>query len=475
MSKTPILTREEFDKIYDQGREATYALFMSLVRRIETLEQRLGLNSTNSSKPPSSDGLAKPKPKPKSFRERTGKQNGGQEGHTGTTLSPKQDPDIIITHEPERCSHCGCDLSGETGTIVQKRQVADLPEIELHYPEHQVVENECPHCHLKNQGELPKGIDDAAVQYGPRVLALLVYLSVGQFLSHERIVETCDAICGFAPSEGTVHKALESCYEGLEPFEEEVKAKLKEAEVLHCDETGIRMEGRTGWLHVASNEDLTCYHVDEKRGKDALDRIDLLPGYEGTVIHDCFSSYFQYDISHGLCNAHILRELRYVWEEMGQPWALELSNLLKEGSSKKEESGIPNAEEYAEYERKYMEILSRGKEQQPPPIPKQEGQRGREAKSKSLNLIERLERHRESVLAYLRKEEVPFTNNQAEQDIRMTKVKMKVSGGFRTKEGACMFARIRSAISTMKKQGRKVFASLQSVFMGLPLETSSPK
>ena len=319
---------------------------------------------------------------------------------------------------------------------------------------------------------MPKGIDDAAVQYGPRVLTFLVYMSVGQFLSYERIVETCEAIFDFAPSEGTVHKALETCHEELAQFEEEVKAKLKEAEVLHCDETGIRMEGKTGWLHVASNEDLTYYHVDEKRGKDAFDRIDLLSGYKGTAIHDCLPSYFQYDISHGLCNAHILRELRYVWEEMNQPWALEMSNQLKAGLLKKEESGIPEAEEYAEYERSYMEILLRGKEQQPPPIPKPEGQNGREAKSKSLNLIERLERHREWVLAYLREEEVPFTNNQAEQDIRMTKVKMKVSGGFRAKEGACMFARIRAAISTIQKQGRKVFASLQSVFMGVPLKTS---
>jgi transposase len=475
MSKTPILTREEFHKIYEQGEEATYALFMSLVRRIEALEQRLGINSTNSSKPPSSDGLAKPNPKPKSLRERTGKKTGGQEGHTGTTLSPKENPDVIIIHELERCSCCGCDLSRETGMVIQKRQVADLPKIVLQYTEHRIVEKECPHCHQKNQGEIPKGIDDSAVQYGPRVLALLVYLSVEQFLSYERIVETCEAMFGFRPSEGTVHKALNTCHEELTLFEEEVKAKLKEAEVLHCDETGIRMGGKTGWLHVASTKDLTYYHVDEKRGKEAFDRIGLLSGYGGTAIHDCLSSYFQYDISHGLCNAHILRELKYVLEEMGQSWALEMSNLLKAGLSKKERSGIPEAEEYAEYEQSYMKILSEGKERQPPASPKREGQKGREAKSKSLNLIERMERHRESLLAYLREEEVPFTNNQAERDIRMTKVKMKVSGGFRTKEGACMFARIRAAISTMQKQGRKIFDSLQSVFMSIPLHLSSPE
>jgi transposase len=472
MPKTVILTREEFHKIYEQGEEAIYAFVLSLMRRIEVLEQRLGLNSTNSSKPPSSDGLAKPKPKPKSSRERTGKQNGGQKGHAGTTLLPKENPDIIIIHEPERCSCCGHDLSTETGTVIHKHQVADLPEIDLQYTEHRMVEKECPHCHQKNQGELPKGIDDAAVQYGPRVLAFFVYLSVAQFMSYERIVETCEAMFGFAPSEGTVHKALETCYEELAPFEEEVKEKLKDAEVLHCDETGIRMEGKTGWFHVASDEDLTYYHVDEKRGKDAIDRIGLLPVYDGTVIHDCLPSYFQYDVSHGLCNAHILRELRYIWEEMGQSWALEMSDLLKEGLLEKEERGIPNTERYAEYERRYMEILSRGKKQQPPPVPKPEGQRGREAKSKSLNLIERLERHRESVLAYLRKEEVPFTNNRAEQDIRMAKVKMKVSGGFRTKKGACIFARIRAAISTMQKQGRKIFAALQSIFRGIPLNLS---
>jgi len=161
MTKTPKLTREEFDKLYEEGKEAVYAFILSLLTRIEALEQRLGMNSTNSSKPPSSDGFAKPKPK--SLREKTGKKPGGQEGHPGTTLEPKENPDVIIKHEPQQCS-CGCDLSDIPGVVVQKHQVADLPKIELNYTEHQVLEKECPHCHQKNQGQLPNGIEDAAVQ-----------------------------------------------------------------------------------------------------------------------------------------------------------------------------------------------------------------------------------------------------------------------------------------------------------------------
>jgi len=190
----------------------------------------------------------------------------------------------------------------------------------------------------------------------------------------------------------------------------------------------------------------------------------LLSGYKGTVVHDCWSAYFQYEASHSICNAHVLRELKYVSEEMKQPWAEEMAKHLKTGLKMKEEKGIPNEQEYEEHEKKYTEILERGKTQQPQELPKTEAHRGREAKSKSQNLINRLERHRDSVLAYLRKEKVPFTNNRAEQAIRMVKVKEKVSGGFRTRKGARIFARIRGAISTFKKRGLKLFDGLKAAF-----------
>jgi transposase len=258
---------------------------------------------------------------------------------------------------------------------------------------------------------------------------------------------------------------LEDCYEALEPFEEEVKAKLQEAEVLHCDETGCRVEGKTNWMHVGRTETETDYHVDEKRGKEALDRMDILPDYKGTVVHDCWKSYFQYEeASHGICNAHVLRELKYVSEEMNQSWAVNMAEHLKAGLKMKEEKGIPNEQEYEEYVKKYREILENGKAQQPQGPPKPEGRRGREAKSKSQNLLDRLERYEENVLAFLRKEEVPFTNNQAEQAIRMVKVKEKVSGGFRSRKGARIFARIRGVISTFKKRGLKIFDELKAAF-----------
>jgi transposase len=486
MFETPTITREEFDKIYDEGKDAMFHFFQSIIAvlqsqnqklqsRIEELEHRQKMNSTNSSKPPSSDGLAKPKPKPRSLREPSDKKPGGQEGHVGTTLSPKEVPDVIQRHEPQQCSHCGQILSGVEGTVIKRSQVADLPEIVLEFTEHQAIEKECPNCHHKNQGELPEWMKDVQVQYGPRVHALLTYLNVEQILPYERIVQMCEDVFGFSPSEGTVHTAIEDCYTALETVEEETKEKLKEEEVIHCDETGVRMEGKTGWLHVVSTEDWTYYHVDDKRGKDALERIGILGEYKGTVIHDCYSSYFQFDVSHGLCNAHLLRELRYIWEEMNQSWAKEMMELLIGGLNEKKEKGIPDEEGYAEYEKQYMEILNKGKGQQPPPTPKPEGQRGKEAKSKSLNLIERMERHRDAVLAFLKKENVPFTNNQAERDIRMAKVKMKMSGGFRTRKGACMFARIRAVISTLRKQGKRIFAGLQSIFMGKSPDLSSPE
>jgi transposase len=239
---------------------------------------------------------------------------------------------------------------------------------------------------------------------------------------------------------------MENCYERLESFEEEVKEKLKSAEVLHCDETGIRMEGKTGWFHTASTEDFTYYEVDDKRGKAALDRIGILEGYKGTVIHDCLPAYFQYEVLHGLCNAHLLRELKYVWEEMKQNWALEMSELLKGFQKEKSSKGIPDEAGYEERIKAYEAILLKGQEEQPPPVPRLEGQRGRTAQSKSQNLLSRLKRHEDAVLAFMRKEEVPFTNNRAEQDIRMVKVKMKVSGGFRTKEGAKILVIVKNRV-----------------------------
>ena len=463
MTKTPKLTREEFEKLYED-KEAIYAFILSLLARIEALEQRLGMNSTNSSKPPSSDGLAKPnKPKPKSLREKTGRKPGGQEGHTGTTLRPKENPDIIIEHEPKHCNSCGSDLSEVHGTVVKKRQIADLPKIELEYTEYRVIEKECLHCHQKNRGELPSWVEDTAVQYGPQIRALLVYLNTEQFLPYERICELCEVVFGFTPSEGTIDNALHNCYEELASFEEEIKGKLQEAKVLHCDETGCRVECKTNWLHVAATETETYYHVDEKRCKEALDRMGLLADYKGTAVHDCLNSYFQYDVSHGICNAHILRELKYVSEEMNQSWAEEMAEHLISGLKGKDEKGIPSEQEYEEYEKKYMLILERGNEQQPPALPKLDGKRGREAKSKSQNLINRLECYSDSVLAFLRKEEVPFTNNRAEQAIRMTKVKEKVSGGFRTQKGARVFVRIRGAFSTFKKRGLRLFDELKAI------------
>ncbi|MGL4666708.1 MAG: IS66 family transposase [Saezia sp.] len=478
MTESPKFTREEFDRLYED-KEALYAFFQilnssasELSARLAELEQRLGLNSTNSSKPPSSDGLSKPKPK--SLREKTGKKPGAQKGHVGKTLAPKEIPDIIIMHEPKQCT-CGCDLEATPGRVIQKRQVADLPKIELIYTEHQAVEKECPNCHQKNRAAFPDGIEDAAVQYGARVLALIVYLNTGQFLSYERTAEACEAIFGFRPGEGTIQSALSHCYEGLELHEKEVLEKLSESPVLHCDETGIRVEGKIAWFHVASTKELTHYHADEKRGKNALDNIGLLFNYEGTAIHDCLSSYFQYEIGHGLCNAHILRELCYVSEEMCQSWASEMSLHLKSGLKGKESQGIPSELEYQKYVEEYERILSEGRKQQPEPVPKPKGQRGREAKSKSHNLLERLVKYRDAVLLFLKKEEVPFTNNQAERDIRMAKVKMKVSGNFRTREGAKVFARIRGAISTFQKQGQKVFENLENIFTRFAVNSCNPE
>jgi len=446
---------------------ALEARLCALEPRVRELEARLGLNSRNSSKPPSSDGPAKPIVK--SLREKSGRPPGGQPGHEGTTLRQVATPDRVERHVPHRCA-CGCDVAGQPVTRVERYQVFDLPEPHMTVTEHQVHVTVCPACEAECKGALPPAVSAAPVQYGPRVRALVVYLRVYQLLPYERVSALCGDVFGVPVSKATIEAAEMEADGHLQPFVEEVAAQLRAAPVAHADETGFRVEGRTRWLHVMATAGLTLYHVHDKRGQEAIESHGVLPPFTGCLVHDCWAPYFAYaGCTHALCGAHLLRELKFAHEEQRQAWAFEMSQWLRYLSGlRAARVDTPfSAEALAFLAAQYEAILARGAAELPSP-PERAAGRGRIPKSKSANLHERLVKHRDAVLRFVYDPQVPFTNNLAEQSVRMAKVQQKISGCLRTVQGARRFARLRSYVSTLIKQHRHVLAHIAQAIGGMP-------
>ena len=437
-----------------------------LEARITELEARLNKNSGNSSKPPSSDGLSKPNPK--SLRTPSGKPSGGQPGHKGTTLKRSGQVDRVVCHAPSFCD-CGVDLTDAKVIAEESRQVLDLPAARMDVTDHRAQTKLCSSCGRTKRGEFPVGVE-STVQYGSGFKALLVYLRDVQLIPFRRIRQMCLDLYGQSVSESTVVDAERECFVELDEFEVMLKSALAAANVVNADESGMRVKESLWWLHVATTPELTHYGIDKQRGKDASDAIGILPLFFGTLVHDCWAPYFKYDqVRHGLCNAHVVRELKYQHEEMGQAWAEEMMDLMAEMYLVNLEGDRDKiAEQMETWRLNYDEILKRGESLQPPIPKKALGKRGRAAKGKTRCLIERMLKYRESFLLYLTDPEVPYSNNLAEQAIRMAKVKQKISGSFRTIPGSKYFARIRSYIATARKQQRDVFDMITNVFLGAP-------
>lgn len=442
-------------------------LVVKLEARVQELDDQLAANSRNSGKPPSSDRGVKPKPK--SQRKPSGRRPGGQKGHKGKTLEPVENPDHIVNHTVDSCAHCNASLDGVTADACEKRQVFDLPpKIHVEVTEHRAETKTCPSCGGHTQSEFPQEVRLPA-QYGPGIKTLGVYFTQYQMLPFERTGEIFEDLCDHAVCVGSLFNFNQECSANLEETEEYIKQSLFESPVLNSDETGMKINGKTHWLHVVSNGEFTYYLIHEKRGQEAIDDMGILPNFQGTVVHDHWGPYFKYDCSHALCNAHHLRQLVFVLEQYEQPWAQELIDLLLEAKKKVEESP-PEAnalppELLADIQKRYDEILERGFAANPiPDTPPQPPKRGRKKQSKPKNLLDRLKEHKTDVLAFIEDLRIPFDNNQGERDLRMAKVKQKVSGGFRSKNGADIFARIRGYISTVKKQSENVFQALKATF-----------
>jgi transposase len=435
-----------------------------LQRRNSELEALITKDSHNSSRPPSSDPpWAK---RTKSLRRPSGKRPGGQPGHPGHTLRLTQKPQRVITHRPQQCRHCLSPLGGGWSAGAERRQVIDLVPARLRVIEHRAEVVCCPACGKRTKAEFPVGVK-ARVQYGPSILARALYLHDYQLLPYARTAEAMKELFGCALSRGTLSTAVRQCADGLIEMELKIKRGLRRSAVLHADETGLRVEGRLHYVHVASTPRLTHYGADARRGKAAMDEIGILPEYHGTCVHDGWLSYTFYpECRHALCGAHISRELTYFGElsEGTKAWAAPLKELLLEMKGVAEREGTPvPAWQVEELTARYDQRVAEGQEAQPPPdVPESACRQAR-------NLLRRLVRRKGEVLRFLSDPSVPFDNNLAERDLRMVKLQQKVSGCFRTDEGARRFCRIRSYVSTMRKHGRDVFEALEGACTGAPL------
>jgi transposase len=473
MEMRHLLTDDEIGKAYDQGKEAVIALIHGLVERIQTLEDRVVKNSQNSGKPPSSDGLNKPAPK--SGRKRSGRKSGGQLGHKGYTLKAVSKPDYVKIYPVCECQYCHASLRKVKAERHEKRQVFDLPSVRMEVTEHQAEVKQCPHCGNESQAEFPQDVTQP-VQYGAEVKSQAVYLNQYQMIPLERVSETFEEFYGQGLAEGTTVAASQEVAEMVAPVIQAVKQYLTElAKVVHFDETGLRINGKLYWLHVACTSLLTYYGVHAKRGGVAMQAIGILPNFHGTAVHDGLKSYWGYDQArHGLCNEHHRRELEFIEERYPQAWVAKFGDLLKE--IKKAVDLARNTQpalsesQLSNFNQRYDELVEQGLLANPPPeeLETEKKKRGRKKQSPPKNLLDRLLAHKEAVLAFMNDFNVPYDNNQAERDIRMMKVKQKVSGCFRSDRGAETFAQVRGYISTARKNGQKPLAALRLAFAGTP-------
>ena len=440
---------------------------------IKELREQLNKNSGNSSKPPSSDGLKK-KPATKSLRGKSGKKPGGQNGHTGKYLSIVSVPDEIIRHYHPDCAACPHrDKCMEKACTKETRHVIDaVVEVKVTAHEKMYIA-ECPKCKSSKSGEFPADIVNY-VQYGRNLEALAVSLNTVGAVSINRVHEIMGSVFNIPLSTGTIKNMVTRCAEKVKPVLENIKSALKNSPILHCDETGTRVEGKTQWVHDASNDKYTYLTLNSKRGYEAMKEADILPHYKGVVVHDCWSSYWKFNgAAHQICCAHLLRELNGIIENHPeQTWAEKFKTLLlkmkksKDRAIQKEKAELCCSSVHR-YKKQYDELISLARSENP--IPEQnEVKRGKPKRGKVLCLIDRLEKYKGQVCLFLEKFSVPFDNNQAERDIRNIKVKTKVSGCFRSFDGAIEYLDIMSYIGTAHKQGINSFKAVLAAVCGNP-------
>jgi transposase len=460
---------------------------IELQEELQRLKDLLAQNSQNSSRAPSSDRSRQrdrpprsqsedPPPKPKSLRGKSGRKPGGQRGHPGRTLEFCDQPNEIQVHRLEQCA-CGKDLSRQPTQDYERRQVFDLPPLQLKCTEHRAEIKDCSRCHSRQRAPFPPEVK-APVQYGKGFLALLSYLYDAQQCSSRRIRQLCAELFGYSVSESTLQDARQAQFQALHPFEQHLVNILPQQPILGADETGMLINKVTHWLHVLTTPLLTFFSVQAKRGAEAIAAIGIIPKFTGCLMHDFLSSYLGFEnCVHTFCKSHLLRELVFLFEEHGQAWAGRLHDLflemLQRVKQRKARDAPLGSKELNRWYRRYRRILCEGRRANP--ITREQSQRPRPKQSKAQNLLNRLQAYDYCILGFLYDFAVPFTNNDAERPLRMIKVRLKVSGCFRTLAGACRHARIASYISTLRKHDLPVFDYLLKALDGHPFLPQSTK
>jgi transposase len=482
--KTQTLTREQCYAIYERGREETVDFILSLITFIPVMQEQIeSLNadvthlkernqqlelqgdkdSHNSHKPPSSDGLQRAT---KSQRQKSSRSSGGQKEHKGTTLQRVEKPEFTVKHTIKKRCRCGKSLNRVKAHAIEKRQVFDIPIVKIQVTEHQSEVKTCPSCGTINTAVFPDGITKAT-QYGKNVKSLATYLMQFQLLPSERTKELLQDIFGCHVSEGTLFNWNKEIHTVLEEPEQQIKEQLMQSPEINADETGLFCNGKLHWLHVASTLRLTHYRIHSKRGSEAM---DIFSTYNGTLVHDFWKSYFDFYCNHGLCNSHLILELIFIYEQFRQQWAKDIIRVLT-----RMEKSVARAKRLGKtsllirllhsHRLQYDNIVKRGLRINPR-LHGSPHRRGRKKQTKQRNLVERLRDYASEVLAFMYNFDVPFTNNQAERDIRMAKVKQKISGTFRSQLGAEIFCRVRGYVSTARKNGLSAFDALRRAFDG---------
>ncbi len=484
----PRPTREQLIALAKRDPEQIADLVLMLWDRVVALEAKvaeLQRNSRTSSKPPSTDkGNFANRPKPKSLRRKSGKKSGGQPGHPGRTLLQTTTPDHIEEHrlgDGARCPDCGGSLKTSSPDepldreCSECRQVFELPAIHLEVTEHRAESSYCQRCGAAVTAEFPDGVT-APVQYGPGLRATALYLGGHQLIPYQRLAETFAELFDCPLSQGTLANIVRTGGRQAATAMEPVREALRQAPTAHADETGCSVLGKGCWLHVFSTSLLTSYHLDSGRGVDAMKRGGMIPGFLGNLIHDCLGAYHLFkDCEHFLCNAHLQRELTYIYEQVGQSWAKDMIDLLLEAKrlADLEKLRLPGSRHVIgeqTIERilgRYVGIVIDGLSINPEPPPQPPGTRGRVKRSKALNLLRRLDSRPREIMGFfaLPEENLPYDNNQAERDLRMMKVREKISGTFRSEDHGKAFCELRGIISSVRKQGGKLLESLKELIV----------